>query len=119
MSGLDRLRRIVGALWPWGRWIAIRCEELPEAPRSRRIYLVGDDEPWSAGFLCPCGCGALIQLSLVSRDRPSWRATIGAGSVISLHPSVWRQRGCRSHFFIREGRVAWAPSDPMPGFDPP
>ncbi|MDM9644782.1 DUF6527 family protein [Rhizobium sp. S163] len=25
----------------------------------------------------------------------------------TLHPSVWRNSGCRSHFWVRRGRIAW------------
>ncbi|WP_416234769.1 DUF6527 family protein [Paucibacter sp. PLA-PC-4] len=24
-----------------------------------------------------------------------------------MHPSIWRKDGCRSHYFVRAGRVAW------------
>lgn len=115
MKLLARFRRLLAALKPPRRWTAIRCEELPETLRRRRVYLVGDrQDPWSAGLLCPCGCNALIQLSLVPNDRPSWRATVARHSVISLRPSIWRKRGCCSHFTLRGGQIDWAQPGPPP-----
>jgi hypothetical protein len=41
-------------------------------------------------------------------DDPSWIACGATGDRASLHPSIWRIRGCRSHFFIKDGRIIWA-----------
>jgi len=90
-------------------WTIESSEEVPDVPRFRRVYLIGEtDMPWSAAFLCPCGCGELVQLSLLPDDKPSWIASGATGGLASLHPSIWRIRGCRSHFFIKEGKVIWA-----------
>ena len=89
--------------------IVSRVEDAPDVVNQGIIYLIGDaPKPWAASFLCPCGCGETISLSLISTDQPSWRAKISKNGLISLSPSVWRTRGCRSHFFILEGRVVWA-----------
>ena len=86
-------------------------EDLPDTLEPRRLYLVGEQSlPWSAALVCPCGCGATIQLSLVAGDTPSWQATRHFSGSVSLHPSIWRQTGCRSHFFLRRGRVVWSRS---------
>ena len=83
--------------------------DLPDVLVPRRIYLVGDEsQPWAAALLCPCGCGATIQLSLVSEDSPSWRAKRHFSGSMTLHPSIWRKRDCRSHFFLRRGRIVWS-----------
>ncbi|WP_368860638.1 DUF6527 family protein [Mesorhizobium sp. GbtcB19] len=83
--------------------------DVPEKTRPRTVYLIGDDgPPWAAAFICPCGCGELVRLSLVRRDSPSWVASVGKGGRADLHPSVRRIRGCRSHYFIRDGRIVWA-----------
>jgi hypothetical protein len=81
----------------------------PDVVEAGYVYLVGDDgAPWSAAFLCPCRCGAIIQLSLIANDRPHWRAAIHANGAVTLQPSIWRTTGCRSHFIVRRGRVVWA-----------
>jgi len=95
------------------RWIwplrAEEVEDLPDEFGDDRVYLIGEDGLWwSAAFTCPCGCEAVIQLSLVPNDRPRWRAEVAENGVISLFPSVWRTKGCRSHFVVRDGKIRWA-----------
>lgn len=84
-------------------------EDVPDVIKPGVVYLIGDGPaPWATSFLCPCGCGETISLSLIPTDRPSWRAHLHRKGLITLSPSVWRTKGCRSHFFIRSGRVVWA-----------
>jgi hypothetical protein len=97
------------------RWIwplkAQEVEDLPDELSEDHIYLVGDDGLWwSAAMKCPCGCQATIQLSLVPNDRPRWRAQVAESGIISLFPSVWRTKGCGSHFVVYNGRIRWARS---------
>lgn len=59
----------------------------------------------TAAHLCACGCGEKIRTQLGPRG---WRLTnqiVGP----SLYPSVgnW-QKPCRSHYFIKGGRIVWA-----------
>jgi hypothetical protein len=61
---------------------------------------------WSL-FICPCGCGNVVTLSLQSLHSPSWALTETESGRPTLHPSVWRDKGCLSHFWIRDGRVFW------------
>jgi hypothetical protein len=110
MSLIHELGQLLFRILGLRRWVAVRSEDLPDAPKEGRIYLVGEpDRPWSAALLCPCGCGEIIQLSLLRDDAPSWRVNVAPGGAVTLHPSIWRIRGCRSHFFIRSGRLIWAP----------
>ena len=84
-------------------------DDLPDALAPARLYLIGDRRrPWSAAMLCPCGCAATIQLSLVANDTPSWRARRHFFGAVTLYPSIWRTKGCRSHFHLRHGRVVWS-----------
>lgn len=93
-------------------YIASRVEDTPDILEQGVIYLVGDSPmPWAASFICPCGCGEVITLSLIQTDSPSWRARVLRTGSITLSPSVWRTKGCKSHFFIRKGRVLWAIED--------
>src|SRR4051812_28154976 len=101
------LVRFLKRLWAWilGRDSTlgqIRLEELPDRLMKDTIYLAGEgDHLWFAAMLCPCGCGETLHMSLLSNDRPRWMLSSHTDGTVSLHPSVWRKVGCRSHFFIR------------------
>lgn len=92
--------------WRTPPFHALAVDDLPEDLEPCTVYLIGEDEPWQAAMLCPCGCRSAIQLSLVPNDRPRWRAIVQDGRV-SLHPSVDRIKGCRSHFVLAKGRIHW------------
>jgi len=63
--------------------------------------------PKWALFLCPCGCRSVITLSLQPVHQPHWVVRIGKGDRPSMRPSVWRDIGCLSHFWIEDGRIYW------------
>jgi hypothetical protein len=109
-------------LWAWlvGRF---RRPQLPESAGDTYVLVAVGDEPdvlvpmhlyavgengqlWHATMLCPCGCSERISLNLLPDDSPSWKLSEHAGGP-TLHPSVWRHVGCRSHFFLRSGRIEW------------
>lgn len=103
----DAVRR---ALHPWiyrDRVRRVAVDELPDSLQSRRMYLIGDAAPWSAAFLCPCGCGEVIHLSLLTDDSPRWSVSFNRDGLPTLSPSVWRTNGCRSHFFLQNGSIVW------------
>ena len=58
----------------------------------------------TAAHLCACGCGEKIRTQL---GDIGWRLTVGRSGP-TLYPSIgnW-QKPCRSHYFIRNGRVLW------------
>jgi hypothetical protein len=90
-----------------GRYKFRFVEESPEDLKAWTIYIVKDgDEPDSLIFKCPCGCESRVELNLLTDCRPQWTFKV-KGKKISISPSVWATRGCRSHFWIREGRVQW------------
>jgi hypothetical protein len=104
------LRR--SSLWLIDRRPTYRAEfmnELPERLRPNILYAIGERVPWSAALLCPCGCGSVIQLSLLKKDSPCWALVFRKRLVPTLIPSIQRTTGCCSHFFLREGRVIWCP----------
>jgi len=85
-----------------------RVEDLPDELAASTLYLVGDGpHRWAAAMICPCGCTEAIQLNLLVRVRPSWTVQEHADGTVSLSPSVWRTKGCRSHFFVRRSRIEW------------
>lgn len=83
-------------------------EDAPEHPKARILYVVTEDgDPWSAAMLCPCGCGETLHINLLPDERPVWRLTANGDGTSTLHPSVSRMKGCRAHFWFRNGRVCW------------
>lgn len=77
------------------------------------IVRSGGFTKWAC-FLCPCGCGERISLSLMREQRPSWRFTSDWLGRPSVSPSVWQTAGCYSHFWIRRGIVDWCPGTGTP-----
>ena len=85
-------------------------EELPDISvlDKNTIYIESESTfPWRAAFICPCGCNALIQLSLIQDAKPKWAIIWEPDSTISITPSIRRTTGCMSHFSINHGVVAW------------
>lgn len=58
---------------------------------------------------CPCGCGEKIMLNLSAKKSPRWRVTTDWLRRPTVEPSVLQVSGCRSHFWIKGGRVDWCP----------
>lgn len=85
-----------------------RVEEFPDQLKPSTVYVAGEERyPWAAAMLCPCGCGDVIELNLLEDASPCWMVRQNTDNTITLIPSVWRTRGCRSHFLIRNSRVDW------------
>lgn len=98
--------------WAWlgprRRLRVIEGDSLPSRMPQRDLILARDDgEDWCVGMRCPCGCGHVIELLVVAEAKPRWDIVVDAKSRPTLSPSVWLQTGCRSHFWLRNGRVHW------------
>lgn len=76
---------------------------VPAQLEERTIYI--SIEFATATHLCLCGCGSEVVTPLSPTD---WKLTFD-GESISLDPSIgnWSLT-CRSHYWIRRGRVHWA-----------
>lgn len=86
----------------------VYLEELPGRLDANSVYVLGEGPyKWFVALLCPCGCGAKLQMSLLPDAIPKWQVITHADKSISLHPSIWRKLGCRSHFFLRRGCIEW------------
>lgn len=58
----------------------------------------------TASHLCCCGCGGKVVTPL----NPAKWSLIDHGSTVSLSPSIGLGTfACRSHYWIRRGRVDW------------
>lgn len=82
-------------------------DDIPDRLRSGIVYLVGNDGYyWQAVMLCPCGCEKVLHMNLIEDYEPCWTYIIHP-KTISLSPSVNRMVECRSHFFLRNGKIEW------------
>lgn len=80
-----------------------RVELLPAELREGTLYV--SDKYRTAVHLCCCGCGSKVVTPL----KPyAWTLTTH-GEAAALHPSIgsW-SLPCKSHYWIRRGRVEWA-----------
>lgn len=100
-----RLRIPAGA-----RYRVYYCSQSLNAADLERdtIYVVTSHgyKKW-AQFQCPCGCGEVILLNLSPSRRPRWQVHKTLFCQATLSPSIWRTEGCRSHFFLRRGKIEW------------
>ena len=85
-------------------------EDPAEQIDKKVLYVIGiKNEPWQVEFGCPCGCGDKIILPVNNQTRPRWNIKIDKNGIPTLSPSIWRTKGCKSHFFLRKGRIQWCP----------
>jgi hypothetical protein len=72
------------------------------------VYSVmADGTPKRCAFNCPCGCGIGVELPLQGTDiKPpySWQLFEKDG-IPTINPSVRENKGCKSHYFLRNGIV--------------
>lgn len=83
----------------------IRLEAVEFMPTQLEPAVLYVSEKYrTAAHLCPCGCGEKVRTQL---GDLGWRFTTGRSGP-TLNPSIgnW-QKPCRSHYFIRDGRVLW------------
>lgn len=98
----------------------VYLDDLPDTFEKATAYIVGENgHYWCIAMLCPCGCHQIIQLNLLPYVKPRW-SFHERNSIITIHPSIWRNSGCRSHFYVHNGRVIWCrESVNLPVANPP
>ena len=93
---------------PYRSLLVIAGDGLPSSLPPRDLVLLTEDgEPWSVAMMCPCGCGQRVELPLLRKVSPRWSLQVDKLRRPTLLPSVWLRDGCRSHYFVRSGRVVW------------
>lgn len=104
----QRIASWLNKFGPGRKLIVVQGDSLPSRMPYRDVVLARDDgEDWCVGLRCPCGCGRVIELLVVPEASPRWNITIESTGRPTLHPSVWLKDGCRSHFWLRNGKVQW------------
>jgi hypothetical protein len=101
-------RRIVAALTPRRSLVVVEGDMLPNRlPLWNLVTARDGDEEWSVGLRCPCGCGQRLEMMLLKGVKPRWDISVNPKGHVSLHPSVWLREGCRSHFWVKAGKIVW------------
>ena len=84
----------------------LRVERFTDTPfdlDDNTMYLIDE---WSIVFKCPCGCEKDIHLNTLKNASPKWSYSIKKNR-IDITPSIRRLKGCKSHFWIKKGKVVW------------
>lgn len=106
-------RRVIARWRSQLRVVDVVGDEVPPHLEMRQVVrMIDEGHQWLAALVCPCGCGEVIELNLSPAAKPRWRLEVENGRP-TLSPSVWRTTGCRSHFWVRQGKVEWV-SSPRP-----
>ena len=83
-------------------------EALPRKLKARTLYVVQEDGYTEyAAMLCPCGCKKVLYLNLIPDESPCWKLRTSQDTPTTLHPSIDRTVGCRSHFWFKKGKIVW------------
>ena len=81
-------------------------DDSPDLVEPEICYIVEENKQHlKAVFKCPCGCGLDIVLNLIPTTRPRWILEIHPDNTVTFSPSINRNVGCKSHFFLRKGRA--------------
>lgn len=83
------------------RMVAVTVDLAPPTLETGKLYV--SQKYKAAVHSCCCGCGAKVVTPLSSAE---WQVDEGARGV-SMSPSIGNARPCRSHYWIRDGRVVW------------
>ena len=82
--------------------------EMPDKVHPKKIYIAGENGyQWFVAMSCPCGCEETLYMNLDNKARPRWDVEIHDDKSVTLYPSVNRTIGCRSHFYLRKGKIQW------------
>jgi Family of unknown function (DUF6527) len=85
------------------------ADEVPERLPHNTAALVGPaEQPKWIAFDCPCRRRHRIMLNLDRRRLPAW--SLVSQQPLTLSPSIDDYAMGRCHFFLRQGRIKWAPS---------
>lgn len=81
----------------------IFVDYIPSEVESGHLYI--SMKFATAAHKCACGCGNEVITPLSPTD---WKMTFD-GKSVSLHPSIGNWSfNCRSHYWVKQNRIAWA-----------
>lgn len=83
-------------------------EEYPDPKPGLMVVERHGTELVRAVIECPCGtCHEWLDINLVQNQKPTWTLEVNEAGAPTIRPSVHRGDGCKSHFHIVDGTVAW------------
>ncbi len=83
-------------------------DEMPKTFVPHTVYVLGNTKnQYLATILCPCGCKESLNMNLTPTAKPRWKLKFSNDKTVSFHPSLWKKSGCKSHFFLRDGKINW------------
>lgn len=71
------------------------------------IVVIHNERRYWTIFRCPCGCEEVISLAMQPPHQPRWSLNVNKENRPTLLPSIWRNTGCMSHFWVRNGAIIW------------
>lgn len=81
----------------------------PGRVKAKTLFIVGGKGYVKWAYIkCPCGCEDVLTLSLMKNHKPNWNLRVDKLNRPTLNPSVWKKDGCKSHFWIRKGKLEWS-----------
>lgn len=100
-------------LWTFKQF-QYKVEIIPDNPnlenlKKDTVYVVGEKRYMKWAYMkCPCGCNEIIMLSLNRNSYPSWSVKQDSLGRATISPSINKLSGCKSHFFVKNGKLIWA-----------
>jgi hypothetical protein len=86
----------------------VKTDTLPHRLAPGKLYVLGEAASLQQiAMQCPYGCGERVYINLLPTAHPCFSVTYRSDGTVSLYPTIQRERGCRSHFFVRRSRVYW------------
>lgn len=83
-------------------------DDFPDDIQANTVWISGNkNQLWVAYMKCPCGCGNTIELNLIKDQSPCWKIDWHYNGELTFSPSIWRTKGCKSHFFFCKGKIIW------------
>lgn len=114
MEKLNFFNELISKMFWAFKKFQYKIEIIPDNPDpailiKNIVYVVGEKKFVKWAYLkCPCGCNDAIMLSLNRTKSPSWSVKQDKLGRATISPSINKLDGCKSHFFIKNGKVIWS-----------
>ena len=88
---------------------AIYVKNMPELKDMAQGQLFISLAHRCSKHLCPCGCGEEVSIPFeINRSSPHAWTLGGQTTEPTFSPSLQNRFECKSHYFIRSGKIEWA-----------